>query len=110
MQFIKSEQTLKAERRAVNRGLWIAIVAGMVALAVLEIWPQYKHDTLLGLSLVWLSAVELMRPKLKGALWLTPAALVRKIRNEGYRTPVPAQILTFAAIVLLGYSIIAPLL
>jgi hypothetical protein len=96
------------DRRRTTIGLTLAVAMGLIALAVLWLWPSYKNPTLFALSMAWLCIqMTFMTPRISGAWSLSLRALHQKIRDEGYRTSPSAKILGLLAITLSFYSIIS---
>ena len=68
-------------------------------------WPHQKLYILEGLTGVWCIILWFTGPRVPGSLWLTPAQLTRKIRDEGYRSPLPIKLFTLLTLVLMIVTI-----
>ena len=90
--------------RSVKRDLWIAAVTGLGAGVALVLWPHQRF-VLEGLTAVWCIILWFMGPQVRGSMWLRPAQITRKLRDEGYRSPLSVKLFTLVVLVLMILTI-----
>jgi len=91
--------------RSVKRGLWIAGVTGLGAAVALVLWPHQERFILQGLTAVWCIILWFIGPQIPGLVWLRPAQITRKIRDQGYRSPLSVKLFTLVVLVLMIVTI-----
>jgi hypothetical protein len=97
--------TASTSDRSVKRGLWTAVATGLGAAVALVLCPHQERFVLQALTAVWCIILWFVGPQVPGSMWLRPAHINRRIRDEGYRSPLSVKLFTLVVLVLMIVTI-----